>query len=299
MNTARRIAWWSLLALVFLVPVALSNFTLLGFEYAYTADQFDLVKVVVARVLSLLALAAWAWDLLRRGGKVRRNPVDWVILAFLAWVALTTITSIHWPTALFGKKGRYEGLLSFMDYALIYFLVLQFADCPSRLFTLARAVFWSSVIVAGYGVLQSAGWDPIELGRRCRGRQRRAFSTYGNPDPPRRLSSCFRSPIALGLALVEHRLLWRLVYWAGFGRQRHGAHRGVHARRLDRELRGALARRCRRLAPARAGCASSTGSPPASAAAARRRHHLAQPVQHQRGHELRQALRLDLSVGQR
>jgi hypothetical protein len=74
MSVARRVAWWSLLAIVFLVPIAMSNFTVLGFQLPYTADQFDLVKVLVARVLSLLALAAWAWDLLRRGGRVAARP---------------------------------------------------------------------------------------------------------------------------------------------------------------------------------------------------------------------------------
>jgi O-antigen ligase/tetratricopeptide (TPR) repeat protein len=215
MSVARRVAWWSLLAIVFLVPIAMSNFTVLGFQLPYTADQFDLVKVLVARVLSLLALAAWAWDLLRRGGKVRRTPVDWAILAFLAWVTLTTITSIHWPTALFGKERRYEGLLSFMDYALIYFLVLQFADKATRVRRLAQSLFWSSVIVAGYGVLQFIGWDPVDWGE-LPFEAHRAFATYGNPD----LLGGFlvlSVPIALGLALVEQRLAWRLVYWVGFG----------------------------------------------------------------------------------
>jgi O-antigen ligase len=214
MSAPRRIAWWALLALVLLVPIAMSNFTVLGFRFAYTADQFDLVKVVVARVLSLLALAAWAWDLLRHGGKVRRTPVDWAILAFLAWVALTTITSIDWPTALFGKYGRYEGLLTFMDYAVIYFLVLQFADRPARVFALARAVFWSSVIVAGYGVLQSAGWDPISWGE-IPWEAHRAFSTFGNPDLLGGFL-VFSVTVAFGLVLMEQRLVWRLVYWAGF-----------------------------------------------------------------------------------
>jgi len=104
MSVARRVAWWSLLALVFLVPIAMSNFTYLGIRLPYTWDQFDIVKVSLERILSLLALAAWAWDILRRGGRIRRTPVDWAILAFLAWVTLTTITSVDWATALFGKS---------------------------------------------------------------------------------------------------------------------------------------------------------------------------------------------------
>ena len=164
MSAARRVAWWSLLAMVFLVPVAMSNLTFLGFSLPFTYDQFDIVKVFLQRVLGLIALGAWAWDLLRRGGKVRRTPIDWLILALLVWVAITTVTSIDWPTALFGKPRRYEGLLSFVNYAVIYFLVLQFADRAARVRTLARSLFFSSVIVAGYGVLQFVGWDPVLWG---------------------------------------------------------------------------------------------------------------------------------------
>ena len=215
MSVARRIAWWTLLAMVFLVPVAMSNFTFIGIDTPFTYDQFDIVKVSLQRLLGLIALGAWAWDLLRRGGKIRRTPVDWLILAFLVWVAITTITSIHWPTALFGKPRRYEGLLSFVNYAVVYFLALQFADRAARVRALARSLFFSSVVVAGYGVLQFIGWDPVRWGT-LPFEANRAFSTYGNPD----LLGGFliiSVTVALGLALAEKNLVWRLGYWAGFG----------------------------------------------------------------------------------
>ncbi len=91
MSLARKIAWWSLLAMVFVVPVAMSNATWLsriGFPVTlpFTYDQFDIMKVFFQRVLTLVALGAWSWDMLTKGGKIRRTPVDWLILAFLAWV---------------------------------------------------------------------------------------------------------------------------------------------------------------------------------------------------------------------
>ena len=215
MSTARKIAWWSLLAMVFLVPVAMGNFTWLGFRLPLTYDQFDIVKVFFQRVLGLIALGAWSWDLLSHGGKIRRTPVDWLILAFLAWVALTTVFSIHIPTSIFGKYRRFEGLLSFINYAVIYFLVLQFADRPSRVKALAISLFSSSVVVAGYGILQATGLDPIKWGT-LPFEQFRPFSTYGNPDL---LGGylMFSLPIALGLALTENEMWKRVVYWVGFG----------------------------------------------------------------------------------
>ena len=215
MSLARRVSWWALLAMVFLVPVAMSNFTWLGIDMPFTFDQFDIVKVFLQRVLGLVALGAWAWDLLRRGGRLRRTPIDWLVLAFLVWVAITTVTAIHWPIALFGKPRRYEGLLSFVNYAVIYFLVLQFADRAARVRQLARALFFSSLIVAGYGALQYLGHDPVRWAA-LPFEVNRAFSTYGNPDLLGGFL-IFSVTVALGLALAEGNLVWRLVYWAGFG----------------------------------------------------------------------------------
>jgi putative inorganic carbon (HCO3(-)) transporter len=213
MRGSRRVAWWALVAMVFVVPIAMSNLTFLGFKSPFTYDQFDIVKVFFERLLGLVALGAWGWALLRRGGKVRRTPIDWLVLAFLVWAGFTTLTSIHPPTALFGTYHRYEGFLSFVNYAVIYFLILQFADSPARVRTLAKSLFWSSVIVTGYGVLQYAGLDPIHWGP-LPFETHRAFSTYGNPDLLGGFLM-FSVPVAMGLALAEQNLVWRLIYWAG------------------------------------------------------------------------------------
>lgn len=214
MSLAAKIAWWSLLALVFITPLAIANMSWLGFKVPISFDQFDIVKVFCQRVLTLTALGAWAWHICVRGGKVRHTPVDWLILIFLGWVTITTIFSIHPPTALFGKYRRFEGLLSFINYAVIYFLVMQFADRPSRVKRLAQALFFSGAIVAGYGIMQALGleimnWQALPF------EQRRSFSTYGNPDLLGGFLM-FSTFISIGLALAEKHLVWRGIYWFGF-----------------------------------------------------------------------------------
>jgi O-antigen ligase/tetratricopeptide (TPR) repeat protein len=215
MTLALRVCWAALLAMVVLVPLSTSNLTVFGFASSLTADQFELIKVSVERVLTLVALAGWGWELLRRGGRIRHSPIDWLILAFLVWVAVTTATSLHWPTALLGRPRRYEGLVTFINYALIYFLILQFADRAARVWRLAQALFWSSVVVSAFGLLQFLGlrlrgWEPVGF------EARRAFSTFGNPDFLGGFL-IFSVTIALGLALLERRPWLRFVYWVGFG----------------------------------------------------------------------------------
>jgi len=210
----RQISWWALLAMVFITPVVISNWSILGFDTPITYDQFDIIKLFVQRVLGLVALGAWVWDMALRGGKIRHTPIDWLILALLAWMTISTVFSIHPPTAFFGKYRRFEGLLSFINYAVIYFLVVQMADKPSRIRQLAQSLFWSGIVVAGYGVMQSLGADPLQWGQ-LPFEVNRAFSTYGNPDLLGGFLM-FSIFISLGLALAEPRVNWRMVYWAGF-----------------------------------------------------------------------------------
>lgn len=207
----RRIAWWALLAMVVLVPLVMSDFTLPGLQTRLAFDSVGIVKLSVEIILGLVALGAWAWDMLRKGGRIRHTPLDWLILAWLGWVGVTTIMSVHWPMSLFGLSGRYEGFLTLVLYALIYFLVLQFADTPARVCRLAQALFLTSLIVAVYGLLQYAGIVFLPEGVL----EGRVFSTYAHPTYLGGFL-VFTATVSLGLALQERRPVWRLFYWAGF-----------------------------------------------------------------------------------
>lgn len=214
MRPAQKVAWYSLLALIFVTPILISNWTPVGFQLPFTYDQFDIVKVLSQRVFTLIAFAAWAWDFFSNGGKLRRSKIDYLVLALLGWILLTTFTSIHWQTALFGKYRRFEGLLAFVNYAAIFFLVTQLADRASRIRTLAKALFFSGALASFYGVMQYFGIDPIKWGK-LPFEANRAFSTYGNPDMFGAFL-IFPLVISLALALSETDLFMRVTYWIGF-----------------------------------------------------------------------------------
>lgn len=214
MATSQRIAWIALHCLIFITPLIISNWTWLGMRLPFTYDQFDIIKVYSQRIFTLVALGAWSWHLFTSGGRLRRSKIDYLVLALLGWVLLTTFTSIHPPTALFGKYRRFEGFLAFLNYATIFFLVTQFADRASRIKSLAKTLFYSGTIVSFYGLLQYQGLDPIQWGN-LPFEANRAFSTYGNPDL---LGGFLVFPLAisLALALAEDSLKMRVVYWSGF-----------------------------------------------------------------------------------
>jgi O-antigen ligase len=216
-----KVVWVCLHLLVFLVPVAMSNFNWINHLVSgsqtlpLTYDQFDIVKVFVMRACALVGLGAWSFQFFFRGGKLRRTKLDWLILGFLGWVLLTSFTSISPATAIFGKYRRFEGLISFITYAAVYFLIIQLVDRTSRIRSIARTLMFSSFIVAGYGVLQYLGLDPINWGTNLPFEANRAFSTFGNPDL---LGGFLIFPLAIGMALAlsEKKTGWRIFYWSTF-----------------------------------------------------------------------------------
>jgi len=166
MDVWDRITWVCLHALVVLVPLAMSNFgPLSGNGLPITYDQFDIMKVFVQRALVLVALGSWVIGMALRGGTVRTTRAGWLVLAFIAWVAVTSASSVHVPTAIFGKYRRFEGLISFVTYASVFFLALQLGDRPSRIRSLARSLGVAGFVVALYGAVQVVGTVGIGVAR--------------------------------------------------------------------------------------------------------------------------------------
>jgi len=166
MDVWDRIAWVCLHLLVVLVPLAMANFGPLninGLPFAY--DQFDIVKVFLQRGLMLVAFGSWALGILIRGGKIRTSRIWWIVLAFLVWLVITTVTAVHVPTAVFGKYRRFEGLISFITYASVMFTAFQLADRSSRIRSLARSLAIGGFVVSLYGAVQVVGTVPLGLAR--------------------------------------------------------------------------------------------------------------------------------------
>ena len=166
MDVWDRISWVCLHLLVVLVPLAMANFGPLNANgLPVTYDQFDIVKVFLQRGLMLVAFGSWALGIMLRGGKIRTTRIGWIVLAFLAWIVITTVASVHVPTAVFGKYRRFEGLISFITYASVLFTALQLADRASRIRSLARSLAIGGFVVSLYGVVQVIGTVPLGLAR--------------------------------------------------------------------------------------------------------------------------------------
>lgn len=168
--------FYGFLAIAIALPLAMSR------PFLVTYDSFDLAKIVLLRIFTLSILALWIANMLvSKKVRLYTSKFDPLVLGFLVLVFLSTFTAIHFPTALHGRYMRYEGLFTFLNYGILYFLALQVFTSFEKLSKLSRAIVLGGGLTAFYGVIQYMGFDPLAW-TNVPFEERRSFSAFGNPD---------------------------------------------------------------------------------------------------------------------
>lgn len=176
---AARLARWCLYAIAALVPLVTTS--LIG-AAPLTHDVSELPKVVVVRVVALLAVGAWAVAA-SASGRLRWHPAVVVLAAWLAWVAFVALRADAPLVSLLGAHGRLGGVATLAVYPLLAFAGLQLLASETGLRGFARAASVGAVPVALHALAQAFGVDPFtylispafEIGAG------RAFATMANP----------------------------------------------------------------------------------------------------------------------
>lgn len=169
-----KITKWTLVSLVFLHPLIFNPF---GY------DKYILTKLVFLRLATLVLIIVW---IAKAGQKNKiqlvRASLNLPILGLALATAISTGFSIHQLTGIYGKFNRYEGLLTILNYFLLYyFVLLHFSSKPeenNRL--LIRALLLSASLVSIYGILQHFGFDFFQWSSQTID-PARSFSTLANP----------------------------------------------------------------------------------------------------------------------
>jgi len=177
LSVGARLERWlylGLLALVIALPLVMTPYL--------SADTFDIAKLVALRLISLGLVGIWAFRVaIKKERRVRWSKLDALLLLFIMLVTVSTIFSLQPSLSILGKYRRFEGLLTFINYAAIYFLALQSFASFERIKVLGRLLSLVGGVVSIYGLAQFTGFDPISWP----GQQFelwRSFSTFGNPD---------------------------------------------------------------------------------------------------------------------
>src|SRR5260370_3219818 len=77
----------------------------------------------------------------------RRTPLDLPLLAFIGTAALSSLFAVNRNVAIFGTYDRWEGLLTIVTYALLFWLAVQLLSSEAE----ARGLIWS-LLISGYVV---------------------------------------------------------------------------------------------------------------------------------------------------
>ena len=182
---------WFLRAGLFLLPIA----------YAWnTYDGYVLPKLLLARVLLFGMLALFLLRYAVEGSiTLRRSALDLPILAFLASAALSTVLAYNVNVAVFGTYSRYDGLLTSLTYAGLFWLSLQTLDSKAESRALLRVMLASGYAAAVLAIGQSMS-DSVQLGALAP-----AFGTLGQ-----------KQALGAFLALLLPLAAWELIAARGW-----------------------------------------------------------------------------------
>lgn len=139
---------WVLRAGVLLLPLA------------HTWDTYDgyvLPKLLLARaVVVVLALLLGLRMVIGGRLAIRRTPLDWPLAAFVASAALSTAFAFNLNVAVFGTYARYDGLLTTLTYAALFWLAVQVMDTREEARTVLRWLLAGGYLAALVAIVQVA-----------------------------------------------------------------------------------------------------------------------------------------------
>ena len=138
--------WW-LRAGVFLLPLA----------YTWnTYDRYVLPKLLLARMLIIGLLILFVIrSIVRRNVTIRPTPLDLPIVVFILSAAVSTPVAFNQNVAIFGTYSRYDGLLTIVTYAALFWLTVQALGDRNEARMLVRVLLASGYLVAAVAIVQS------------------------------------------------------------------------------------------------------------------------------------------------
>jgi O-antigen ligase len=140
-------------------------------DYYYHPKIFSIY--ITSFVLSVVYL------IFAKKSKVNNKPIDYIIIAYLVLVCLSTIFSIDAHQSFLGRAFREEGLFAICCYIFIFQLSSKYYKFS---YSHVNFVLLSSVIVSLYATSQYFGFDPVPVDPMRKIWNNYAYSTTGNPN---------------------------------------------------------------------------------------------------------------------
>jgi putative inorganic carbon (hco3(-)) transporter len=168
-----------------------------------TSEVFEFNKLVFVYLIAIAILTTWAVDtIVSKRFTLARTPLNLPIALFVLVQIITTLTSIHPHTSIFGYYSRFHGgLLSTLSYSLLYYaFVTYIPKSRSTTQTYLITLSTSLTLVAIYAIAERFGIDKHIWVQDV---QNRVFSTLGQPNW---LAAYLIALIPISLTLGAHHL---------------------------------------------------------------------------------------------
>lgn len=167
--------------LIFISLLWLVLFLPLLFSTTLTFNFWGILKSTFMHVLTLIMLSVWLFKIILSGEfKFRKTSLNPVVLLFLTVTAISTFLSVDFMKSFFGDYRRFEGLITFINYAAIFFITVNFVKNKKQINLLFLAWSFSALVISVYGIIQHFGLDWI-IWENTSFETFRSFSTLGNP----------------------------------------------------------------------------------------------------------------------
>lgn len=208
MSVYAKIAYIILVSTGVLIPLAVgSRFV----PFFATYNQFALFKMATLLFLVSSCLIFWALDFLLGSKTLRWHSLMWVVLVYLGANILSYAFSIDRQMSFMGDYNRLNGLIPTIALVILFFLTVQLIRNNAGMQFFMKVFVAASVILAGYGLLQAIGLDPVHFETNA-ATVRRSSSFFGNSNLYAGYLS-FSIFFAAGLLFTEKEIRWRVAYW--------------------------------------------------------------------------------------
>ncbi|MFP4662171.1 MAG: O-antigen ligase family protein [Halanaerobiales bacterium] len=187
----RNIVLFFLIFMIGVVPLIFLNFNhdasnweRTGMHEYVVMDEDNIYKPKLdALLFAEIILLLYSLYLIRsRKIKINYHHIYIPLLIFLFLLILSTVFSKHRWIAFYGYPYRWEGLLAYLAYILLFVYIIIFISKRDKLIFLVKTLLVSGSLITIYGYLQLFRLDFIDAGHYRERFYPRMFSTLGNPN---------------------------------------------------------------------------------------------------------------------
>lgn len=172
-NTLQSVIFTLLCLTVFMIPL---------FFNINPYDQFELPKLTLLRIMTVIMVALWAVKVVIKGRiEYTPTPLDLPLGLWVLINIITTFTSFAPHLSFRGEYENFAGSLSNINYVILYYIAVNNIAGPKQIERLNLVILGSGLLLTLYAVVQFFGYDFIKWseGSMIKGRY---FASMGNPN---------------------------------------------------------------------------------------------------------------------